>query len=281
MFLIDIRSVNEGVDRRRDQLFEKYDKSRGQEYLLRSLDDYDEFKRRNESKRMRYKNVKKAKFLARPNRFIAYCEVDGECEVVHVKNTGRCRELLCEGATVYLSVTDNPQRRTKYDLVVVEKVTDRGAVIINMDSQAPNEAAWEWLSSGAVFGKGCTIRREVRYKNSRFDLYVEQGERRAFVEVKGVTLENDGIACFPDAPTERGVKHLGELCAALTDGYEAYILFVVQMKGIHTFTPNDDTHKEFGDALRAAAYSGVKILVYDCTVTPDSMEIDAPVNIEL
>ena len=230
---------------------------------------------------MKYKTIKKARFLSRPNRFIAYCEVDGAAEVVHVKNTGRCRELLVEGATVYLSVSDNPERKTKYDLVAVEKVTDRGAILINMDSQAPNAAAYEWIVSGEIFGKECNVRREVTYGNSRFDLYVENGECRAFIEVKGVTLENDGVASFPDAPTERGIKHLGELVAAINDGYEAYILFVIQMKGIHTFTPNDSTHKAFGDALREAADAGVKILAYDCRVKPEEMCIDARIPVVL
>ena len=230
---------------------------------------------------MKYQNIVKAKFLSRPNRFIAYCEVGGKTEVVHVKNTGRCRELLVPNATVYLSVSDNLERKTKYDLVAVEKVTPRGTIMINMDSQVPNAAAHEWIESGGIFGEGATVRREVTYGKSRFDLYIEQGDRKAFVEVKGVTLENDGVASFPDAPTERGIKHINELITAHNDGYETYILFVVQMKGVHTFTPNDETHKAFGDALRHAAESGVKILAYDCRVTPDEMVIDAPVNVEV
>lgn len=230
---------------------------------------------------MKYSKVVKARFLSRPNRFVSYCEVDGKTEVVHVKNTGRCRELLTENATVYLSVSDNPDRKTKFDLIAVEKLTDRGTILINMDSQAPNAASFEWLLSGELFGEGAAVRREVTYGKSRFDLYVEQEERRAFIEVKGVTLENDGVASFPDAPTERGIKHINELITARNDGYEAYILFIIQMKGIHTFTPNDETHKAFGDALRFAVESGVKILAYDCTVTPDEMVVDAPVNIEL
>ena len=230
---------------------------------------------------MKYNQVIKARFLSRPNRFIAYCEVNGKRETVHVKNTGRCRELLVENATVYLSVSDNTDRKTKFDLIAVEKVTERGTVLINMDSQAPNVAAFEWIAAGGIFGAGAVVRREVTYGSSRFDLYVEQGDRRAFVEVKGVTLENDGTASFPDAPTERGIKHLNELVVAKKQGYEAYALFVIQMKGIHTFTPNDETHKAFGDALRQAAKEGVNILAYDCRVTPDEMLIDAPVNIEL
>jgi sugar fermentation stimulation protein A len=230
---------------------------------------------------MKYNKIIKATFLSRPNRFIAYCEVDGKTEVVHVKNTGRCRELLVPNATVYLSVSDNLERKTKYDLVAVEKVTPRGTIMINMDSQVPNAAAYEWIESGGIFGEGATVRREVTYGKSRFDLYIEQGDRKAFVEVKGVTLENDGVASFPDAPTERGIKHINELITAHNDGYEAYILFVIQMKGVHTFTPNDETHKAFGDALRHAAESGVQVLAYDCRVTPDGMVIDAPVNVEL
>ena len=230
---------------------------------------------------MKYQNVISARFISRPNRFIAYCEVEGSVETVHVKNTGRCRELLVPDATVYLSVSDNPERKTKFDLIAVEKETARGRILINMDSQAPNAAAYEWVMAGGIFGNGAEVRREVTYGNSRFDLYVEQGERRAFIEVKGVTLESDGVASFPDAPTERGIKHLHELIAAKNDGYEAYVLFVVQMKGIRAFRPNDETHKAFGDALRYAASSGVKILAYDCKVEPDKMVIDAPINIEL
>lgn len=230
---------------------------------------------------MKYANVKKAIFLSRPNRFIAHCEVDGKTETVHVKNTGRCRELLLPDTTVYLAVSDNPTRKTKYDLIAVEKVTDRGTLLINMDSQAPNEAAFEWISAGGIFGEGATVRREVTYRNSRFDLYVEQGEAKAFVEVKGVTLEENGVVRFPDAPTERGIKHLRELAEARRAGYEAYVLFVVQMKGVHTFMTNDEMHRAFGDALRDVASSGVNVLAYDCVVTPDTLVIDAPIKIEL
>ena len=230
---------------------------------------------------MKYANVKKASFLSRPNRFIAYCEVDGKTETVHVKNTGRCRELLVPHATVYLAVSDNPERKTKYDLVAVEKNTERGNILINMDSQAPNAVAYEWLCAGGIFGEGAKVRREVTFGNSRFDLYVEQEDRKAFIEVKGVTLENDGVVYFPDAPTERGIKHLRELAIAWEAGYEAYVLFVVQMKDVHTFTPNDEMHKAFGDALRDAAVSGVTVLAYDCVVTPDTLTIDAPIKIEL
>ena len=230
---------------------------------------------------MRYKNVIKARFLSRPNRFIAYCDVGGNTEIVHVKNTGRCRELLVPDATVYLSVSDNPERKTKYDLVAVEKVTDRGIILINMDSQAPNEAAYEWICSGGIMGEGTTVRREVTYRDSRFDIYAESGDRRAFIEVKGVTLESNGIASFPDAPTERGIKHVRELIGAMSDGYEAYVLFVVQMKGVRTFMPNDAMHKAFGDALREARAAGVNILAYDCVITPDEMKIDKSIKINV
>ena len=230
---------------------------------------------------MRYKNIIKARFLSRPNRFIAYCDVNGAAETVHVKNTGRCRELLVPDATVYLSVSDNPERKTKYDLIAVEKVTERETLLINMDSQAPNEAAYEWICSGGIFGEHVKAKREVTYGDSRFDIYAESGDRRAFVEVKGVTLEEGGVASFPDAPTERGIKHVRELASAMSDGYEAYILFVIQMKGVHTFMPNDVTHKAFGDALREAADLGVRILACDCSVTPEEMKIDKPIKIEL
>ncbi len=230
---------------------------------------------------MTYKNIVPAKFISRPNRFIAKVEIDGVEETVHVKNTGRCKELLVPGCTVHLAVSDNPERRTKYDLVTVEKVTDRGVLTVNMDSQIPNAAAEEWLRCGGLFSKDAKIRREVKYGDSRFDFYIEDKDTRAFLEVKGVTLENDGVASFPDAPTERGIKHINELVSCMNDGYGAYILFVIQMKGVHEFRPNDDTHKAFGDALRRAYAAGVKIIAMDCNVTPDSMTIDAPVKVVL
>ncbi len=231
---------------------------------------------------MRYENVIAAKFLSRPNRFIAHVEVDGRAEVAHVKNTGRCRELLAEGATVYLAVSDNPERKTKYDLIAVEKVREgKPPLMINMDSQIPNGVAYEWVKSCGLFSPEAKIRREVTYGRSRFDLYVEDGERRAFIEVKGVTLENGGIAAFPDAPTERGVKHIDELAACIGEGYEAYLLFVVQMKEILHVIPNDGTDPAFGKALRRAAAAGVKVLAVDCKVTPDSIEADLVLPVEL
>lgn len=231
---------------------------------------------------MRYENVIAARFLNRPNRFIAHVEVDGRTEVTHVKNTGRCRELLVAGATVYLAVSDNPERKTKYDLIAVEKAREgKPPLMINMDSQIPNGVACEWTRSCGLFSPEAKIRREVTYGRSRFDLYVEDGTRRAFIEVKGVTLERDGVALFPDAPTERGVKHVDELAACVGEGYEAYLLFVVQMKDVCLVKPNDEMHREFGDALRRAAKAGVKLLAVDCKVTPDSITADQEVPIAL
>ena len=231
---------------------------------------------------MRYNHVIEGTFLSRPNRFIAHVMVDGKKETVHVKNTGRCRELLLPGCTVYLAVSDNPARKTKYDLIAVDKHRPDGTVWrINMDSQAPNEAAAEWLPKSGLFSGAAVIRREVTHKGSRFDFYIEDGDRKAFLEVKGCTLENDGIAKFPDAPTERGVKHLRELTACLEEGYEAYVLIVIQMKGIVVFSPNDTTDPAFGEAMRRAASSGVHVVAVDCLVDSDKMRIDAPVTVDL
>lgn len=227
---------------------------------------------------MKYNTVIPAHFLARPNRFIAKVELEGREETVHVKNTGRCKELLVPGNTVYLAPGENPRRKTKYDLIAVEK---RPGLLINMDSQLPNDAAAQWLPKSGLFSEKAVIRREVTYGASRLDLYVEDGDRRAFLEVKGVTLEQDGLASFPDAPTERGIKHLKELSASLSEGYEAYVLFVIQMKGVHSFCPNEKTHAAFAEALRQAAKDGVKVLAMDCLVRPDSMEIDRPVPVIL
>jgi len=230
---------------------------------------------------MKYDRVVSGRFIERPNRFIARVEIDGRIETVHVKNTGRCRELLVPGCTVYLAESDNPARKTKYDLVAVEKVTDRGVLMINMDSQVPNDVAEEWLKGGGLFSREAKLRREVKWGDSRFDFYIEDGDRRAFLEVKGVTLENDGVAMFPDAPTERGVKHIRELTRAVDLGYEAYVLFVVQMKGVREVRPNDATHPEFGEALRTAARLGVNVLAVECCVTPDSIAADGTVRVEL
>lgn len=230
---------------------------------------------------MEYKNVYEGVFLSRPNRFIAKVLVDGCEETVHVKNTGRCRELLVDNAKVYLEKNDNPNRKTKYDLIAVEKETSKETLLINMDSQIPNDVAFEYLKSGAMFSGSAVIKREFTYKKSRFDFYIEDGNDKIFLEVKGVTLENDGVASFPDAPTQRGIKHIYELVDAVKNGYKAYILFVIQMKGVTLFTPNDITHKEFGEALRFAEENGVNIIAVDCVVTKDSIVIDKKIDIKL
>ncbi len=229
---------------------------------------------------MKYSNIIKGRFIKRPNRFIAEVEIDGNVEIVHVKNTGRCKELLVSGCTVYLERALNPERKTKYDLVAVEKVTERGCLLINMDSQVVNDAVAEWLCRGELFGAEAEVRREVTWGSSRFDFCI-QGEKTAFLEVKGVTLERDGVAMFPDAPTVRGVKHIEELEAYAALGGEAYILFVVQMKGVVKMMPNDETHPRFGEALRHAAKNGVKVLCCDCKVTPDTIELDREIPVDL
>lgn len=232
---------------------------------------------------MRYKNIVKGIFKSRPNRFIAKVEVEGKEETVHVKNTGRCRELLRENATVYLEKSSNPNRKTAFDLVAVEKVREgKDNLLVNMDSQIPNAVAYEWFKGeNPLFSKNAKIRREVTFGDSRFDLYIEDGDRKAFVEVKGVTLEFDGLALFPDAPTERGVKHINELIKAKEAGYEAYILFVIQMKEIHTFSPHKEMHKDFAEALNNAYNNGVKVIAMDCVVAPEGMVIDKEVEVKL
>ena len=232
---------------------------------------------------MRYKNIVKGIFKSRPNRFIAKVEVEGKEETVHVKNTGRCRELLRENATVYLEKSSNPNRKTAFDLVAVEKAREgKDNLLVNMDSQIPNAVAYEWFKGeNPLFSKNAKIRREVTFGDSRFDLYIEDGDRKAFVEVKGVTLEFDGLALFPDAPTERGVKHINELIKAKEAGYEAYILFVIQMKEIHTFSPHKEMHKDFAEALNNAYNNGVKVIAMDCVVAPEGMVIDKEVEVKL
>ena len=224
---------------------------------------------------MKYERIETGFFLERPNRFIAYIEIAGQKETVHVKNTGRCAELLQPGATVYVQKADNPERKTQWDLIGVKK----GKRMINMDSQIPNKVVEEWIRKGNLFPDAALIKPETTYKQSRFDLYLEEGERKIFIEVKGVTLEQDGVVKFPDAPTERGVKHLNELCEAVKDGYEAYVFFVIQMKGVKYFTPNMKTHAAFGEALRNVQEQGVHILAYDCKVTKDSIEIGQEVPV--
>ncbi len=226
---------------------------------------------------MQYGKIHPARFLARPNRFVARVEMEQQEVICHVKNTGRCRELLVPGVTVWLEEGTNPNRKTAYDLIAVEK----GDRLINMDSQAPNKVFEEWAVAGH-FQPGLTkLRRETTYGSSRFDFYWESSEKRGFVEVKGVTLEEDGVVRFPDAPTLRGIKHLEELVAARQAGYEAAVCFVIQMEGVRWFSPNDATHPEFGQALRRAAEAGVDILALDCTVTPGTLTIRQPVPVRL
>jgi sugar fermentation stimulation protein A len=220
---------------------------------------------------MRYGHTVRGKFLARPNRFIAHVEVDGEVQICHVKNTGRCRELLLPGATVILEKSPNPNRRTAYDLVAVYK----DDVLINMDSQAPNAAFAEWVRTTDYFGALTVIKPECRFGDSRFDFYLETAERKIFVEVKGVTLERDGVVSFPDAPTQRGVKHLLELIGAKSQGYDAYAFFVVQMSHCLRFEANRETDPAFADALEQAKRAGVKVCVVTCRVEEDLMEIDS------
>ena len=225
---------------------------------------------------MKYKNIVPGKFLRRPNRFIAHIEIDGKEQIVHVKNTGRCKELLPEGAKVWCEKSDNPTRKTGFDLICVQK----GNRIINMDSQAPNEAAKEWLLSGGL-GEITNLRPETQHGDSRFDFSFTKDGKPCFMEVKGVTLENDSVCAFPDAPTLRGAKHLRELTALAKAGYGTYILFVIQMADVLYLHPNDATDPAFGRALRDAATAGVQILAMDCAVTPHTMTIRNNVEIHL
>ena len=230
---------------------------------------------------MKYQHIRRGRFIARPNRFVAQIELDGRTEICHVKNTGRCRELLLPGAAVYLERAASPARKTGWDLVAVEK----GARLINMDAQAPNKVFGEWAAAGGLGFVPTLLRPEITYRKSRFDYYWEfskgDGLRRGFWEVKGVTLEENGIARFPDAPTLRGVKHLEELAAAREAGYEAGLCFIVQMEGMDHVEPNDATHPEFGSALRRAAGAGVEVLALECAVEPGRLRIKRPVPVRL
>ena len=226
---------------------------------------------------MEYRHIEQAVFLRRPNRFIAQVELNGREETVHVKNTGRCRELLIPGRAVWLERSENPARKTKYDLVAV----DKDGLLINMDAQAPNKVFAEWARAGRFVPGLTLLRPETVWGASRFDFYWEAGERRGFAEIKGVTLEENGLALFPDAPTERGVKHLRELAAATAAGYECAVCFVIQMKGCRAFCPNERTHPEFGAALRDASAAGVRVLAVDCAVTPESLTMENPVTVRL
>ncbi len=231
---------------------------------------------------MRYNHIKKAVFLHRPNRFIAECELDGTVIQAHVRNTGRCRELLIPGSTVYLEENFQPNRKTRQTLVSVEK----SGRLINMDSLAPNKAVREAIENGRIqlprFDAPYTLLKpETRWGDSRFDFYIENSFRKAFIEVKGVTLEENGVTLFPDAPTQRGIKHIQELCRAVSEGYLAYLIFVIQMKNVSFFTPNRQTHPAFGEALEIAQKAGVTLLAYDCFVTSDEIRLDEPVEIKL
>ena len=225
---------------------------------------------------MRYGEVCSGRFVARPNRFVAHVEIDGRIEVCHVKNTGRCRELLPYGATVYCRYDDNPKRKTQYDLITVRK----GERLINMDSQAPNAAAKEWLLAGGL-GEITELRSEVTHGDSRFDFSFQKDGKTCFLEVKGVTLESDGVCAFPDAPTLRGAKHLKGLTTAAESGYGAYVLFVIQMSDVKYLHPNDATDPGFGEALRTAANAGVQVLAMDCAVSVDTMTIRQSVPVRL
>lgn len=237
---------------------------------------------------MKYETIREGIFIKRQNRFVATVETDGRPETVHVRNTGRCRELLVPGSRVYLEDFDGRmgKRKLRYSVVAVEKKVPGGIITINMDSQAPNRAVGEALEAGKLrlegMGELKSLKSEYRYGASRMDFYaVDDRGREALIEVKGVTLEEDGIARFPDAPTQRGIKHLEELIKAGREGYGAYMVFVVQMKGPVKFEPNYDTHPEFAETLAKARREGVKLMAVDCIVTPDEMVTDRPVSIEL
>lgn len=228
---------------------------------------------------MKYGKMIEARFLRRVNRFTAFVELNGQEEMVHVKNTGRCRELLLEGARVFLEEADKEGRKTKYSLIAVYK----GDMLVNMDSQAPNQMAAEALAEGKIeeIGEVDFLKREVKYENSRFDIFYQKGDKKGFVEVKGVTLEENGIAKFPDAPTERGAKHLRELVKAKEEGYEAAVLFVIQMKGVREFRPNEERDGNFTAALREAAAAGVQILAYDCRVEVGKVKMKNKIPVNL
>ncbi len=224
---------------------------------------------------MKYENIAKGEFIERPNRFIAICNIEGKKEICHVKNTGRCKELLIKGATVYLEKSSNPNRKTQFDLIAVEK----GERLINMDSQVVNKVVLEFLPK--LFDDITFIKPEYKYGNSRLDIYLETKTEKIFVEVKGVTLENNGVVSFPDAPTERGIKHLKELQKAVIEGYRAIALFVVQMDGVSSFEPNRKTHPQFAKALKEAQENGVEVLAYQCEVNPDSIKIKNQISVSI
>lgn len=226
---------------------------------------------------MKYENISKARFIRRPNRFIAHILHEGEEKICHVKNTGRCKELLMPGAEILVQRASNPARKTPFDLISVFK----GARLINMDAVAPNTVFGEFLRGGGLGFTPDRVRAECVHGESRFDFYFEHGGKRAFAEVKGVTLEDEGVARFPDAPTERGLKHLRGLMDCVAEGFEAYAVFVVQMADVKYFEPNRATHPQFADALREAAEAGVQVLAFECEVGFDTLKITRPVKLQL
>ena len=237
---------------------------------------------------MKYGDMIKANFISKPNRFVAKVSVGGSEETAHVKNTGRCRELLVPGCSVYLEDFKDRMGKRKYrfSLITVEKENEDGNFLVNMDSQAPNKAAKEALEQGIIKIPGtsdlCLVKPETVFGNSRFDFYIEDSEgQKGYIEVKGCTLENDGVASFPDAPTERGVKHIEEMIRAKKEGYSASILFIVQMEGMKYIRPNDETHPAFGDALRKAASAGVNVIAYECNIRPDEMTVTKKIPVRL
>ncbi len=231
---------------------------------------------------MKYKNIEKGSFISRRNRFIAVAEINGIRQEVHVKNTGRLGELLISGVTAYFEKSGNPDRKTAYDMVAVENTAEGyPAQIVNIDSNVANDVAYEWILKSGIFSDNAVIRREVKFENSRFDFFIEDKEEKAFLEVKGVTLRKGNIALFPDAPTDRGIKHIKELIKAKKQGYRTYILFVIQMKGVELFTPNKATHSEFAKVLQEAENEGVEIFATDCIVSSDEIIPDKNIAIRI
>ena len=224
---------------------------------------------------MKYGNIRQGKFITRLNRFVAIVEIDGSEQLCHVKNTGRCKELLVPEAVVFVQVADNASRKTRYDLISVYK----GNMLVNIDSQAPNQVAAEYLPQ--LISDVRLLKSEVKFNSSRFDFYLETIADRIFVEVKGVTLEEEGVAMFPDAPTQRGLKHLHELGQCVREGYKAILLFIIQMKGVKYFTPNYRTHRAFGEKLKQVREQGVRLLAVDCAVTESELIAGDPVEIVL
>lgn len=229
---------------------------------------------------MKYKNIEKGSFISRKNRFIAVAEINGIKQEVHLKNTGRLGELLISGVTAYFEKSGNPDRKTAYDMVAVENTAEGYPTqIVNIDSNVANDVAYEWILKSGIFSDKAIIRREVKFENSRFDFFIEDKEEKAFLEVKGVTLRKGNVALFPDAPTDRGIKHIKELIKAKNQGYRAYILFVIQMKGVELFTPNKATHNEFAKVLQEAENEGVEIYATDCIVSSDEIVPDKNIKV--